>query len=782
MGPSSQLRKMDWDDNDVEVLHLSAPTTANLHPTVATLSPTNAHLQPVRVVSSSKVSGPMVVRARAPHLPSLNNIHPEPVTVRRLSNPAMMMKRVATGIHSVLPTVQTKSKYLQALFAAVVCVCLLWTLWLMLLNAAPNYTVNRIMNTEHFDNGSFWLFVDPPASIFWMTEACLSVVGIGYIVILAKMIMRPRHVVQAPPSPRSSSKLDSSKVASFAAKVVEKVANVDTSSKQRAKLWLKVGDLAFETLLLVQVLEYGSPKVIVAIFTLVVASNALGCALLMFLPFKRMGLLETLVDLMFDMLIAVGCPMLILLYCLSTFNFPRAKLAINFEVFPTGWFEQQASVLADPVQTAVIYKSLKSLRVTSILELFARMGVHSTLFLRLRQLVILIQEPGKQKLRAYPARHRGAASVFVIFAILLLVFVGQSLRTSAIACKPHPECVVNAHRWTFVTSGSLTQCPCIMLIDRDIAPKTYAEWEQPKNLTDKVAQLAARGDLQTLQLTNRYLPVLPDELKRCTEMRHLSLEYTHTQTLPEWINTYTKLEFLHIESKFTSPVVALPDDMFDAMSALTFIHLAGFIPMKRLPSLRGLTNLKSLTLAVFLMLEELPDFDSLHNLERLLITCIPSLNTLPDFSPIQNVKSLILTDRGAWCCNGFISKCNLKDPMCQVHPLWGTPAATCLDPQTAATPATLELIAKFPASVCTGLLYPGSLEGPPTPTIMDPCNGTLYRQCEDPSGVEAMCYNARFMGIACDTNPFPIAMRRRQIELGVGDPCDPAYEAWLGCH
>lgn len=28
------------------------------------------------------------------------------------------------------------------------------------LNVAPNHTVNRVMRTEKFDNGSFWLLVD----------------------------------------------------------------------------------------------------------------------------------------------------------------------------------------------------------------------------------------------------------------------------------------------------------------------------------------------------------------------------------------------------------------------------------------------------------------------------------------------------------------------------------------------------------------------------------------------------------------------------------------------
>eukprot|EP00644_Phytophthora_capsici_P007904 jgi/Phyca11/128580/e_gw1.77.45.1 len=481
--------------------------------------------------------------------------------------------------------------------------------------------------------------------------------------------------------------------------------------------------------------------------------------------------------------------MLVLVYCLSTFNFPRDKYAINHEVFPPGWFEQQASVVADPTQTAVIYKTLKSLRILSALDFFARMGVHITLFLRLRELVTLIQYPWKQQRRVYPRRHRPAAILLVIYACLLLVFVEESVRTSTIACGPHPECVVHARRWTFLERGSLTQCPCLMLIDRDIAPKYYAEWEQPRNVTEKLAQLATRGDLQTIQLTNRYLPVVPDEVRRCTGLKHLyyfpsrTLEYTHTQTLPIWFKELAELEFFHLESKFTSPIVSLPDDMFQDMSSLTFIHFAGFIAIRRLPSFEGLTNLKSLTLAVFLGLDKLPAFDSLRRLERLLVTCVPSLETLPDLAPIKNtLKSLILTDRGTWCCNGFLGECNLKDPMCQVHPLWGTPEATCLpSDHTKATPDTLALIEKFPANVCNGLLFPGSLEGPPSRDTMDPCKGTLYRQCTDPSGAESMCYNARFMGIACDTNPFPIKMRRYQIARGVGDPCNPEYEAWLGC-
>lgn len=87
--------------------------------------------------------------------------------------------------------------------------------------------------------------------------------------------------------------------------------------------------------------------------------------------------------------------MLTVFYCLSTFTFDREKFAINLQVFPAGWFEQGASVVADPVQTAVIYKSLKSLRIMSALDFFPRMGVNTTLCFRLRHVVDLIHSPKK---------------------------------------------------------------------------------------------------------------------------------------------------------------------------------------------------------------------------------------------------------------------------------------------------------------------------------------------------------------------------------------------------
>ncbi|KAG1687256.1 hypothetical protein DVH05_005306 [Phytophthora capsici] len=688
----------------------------------------------------------------------------------------------------------TKTK---GLIAGVVCICQAWTIWLILLNVSPNRTVNHVMRTETFDYGSFWLFIDPSKTLVVMAALGLSIVAAGYLSILVKMIFcvekSTKHI-----STRLTSKINflskvgsslhdavanstRGPVASSTIAFAVSITQPASTASKLIKLGVKFVDLALEVLLLHQMLESGSPVVLIVIFTFIIVSNALSCAVVMFIPYERAPLAEIFVDILFDFLIVVGFPMLVVFYCLSAFSFDRAKLAINLEVFPPGWFEQDALVIADPAETEIIYQTLKTLRIMSTLNLFTRIGVNFTLCFRLWQAAEFIVFPKKLQSSVYPKRNRFAAVVLVVFAIFLVIFVEESVRTSNLACQPHPHCVVNARRWVILERGSLTQCPCLMLVDRDTAPKTYAEWINPLDVTESVAQLASTGDLQTLQLTNRFLPVLPDEMRRCSNLRHLSLEYTHTQTLPLWAKEFTKLEFFHIESKFFSPMVALPDDLFDDMSSLTFIHFAAFIPVVKLPSFKGLTNLKSLTLATFLYLSELPAFDSLHNLERLVLVMLPSLKTLPDLRPLKSLQSFTTFDRGAWCCNGFLNKCELSDPKCGVHPVWGTPAATCLASENQANEATRAITTKFSFSICGPVLQPDADQGTPAEETMAVCRGTMYRQCNRPNEAEAMCYNVRFMGITCAQNRFAIEMRRRQIAQGVGDACDPEIETWLGC-
>ncbi|KAK1938974.1 hypothetical protein P3T76_009049 [Phytophthora citrophthora] len=630
--------------------------------------------------------------------------------------------------------------------------------------------------------------MQPSKTLVVMAALGLSIVAAGYLSVLVKMLLctgKPRKPQLTYPSinkidvlrkvetslhesfSKVEASLHESRVISSTVALAVSLTRSDSSTSKRIKLGLKFVDLAMEVLLLHQMLESGSPIVLIIIFTLVVVGNALSCAAIMFIPYERAPLAEIFVDILFDFLIVVGLPMLVVFYCLSAFTFDRAKLAINIEIFPPGWFEQSASVIADPRETAVIYQALNTLRILSTLNLFTRIGVNLSFCFRLWQVVEFLQRPIKLHSSVYPKRSRFVVVLLALFAISLIIFVEESVRTSSLACRPHPQCAVNARRWTMLESGSLTQCPCLMLVDRDIAPKTYAEWLNPLDVTESVSQLASTGDLQTLQLTNRFLPVLPYELRRCSNLRHLSLEYTHTQTFPDWANEFTKLEFMHIESKFSSPMVTLPDDLFDDMSSLTYVHFGLFIPMVKLPSFEGLTNLKSLILAMFLLLEELPAFDNLHNLELLVLTGLPSINTLPELGSLKNLQSFGALDRGAWCCNGFLHNCDLSDDKCGVHPAWGTPAATCLPVEKQATESTLAIATKFSSSTCGPVLR--STDHTPTEEKMAVCKGTMYRQCNKSNETEAMCYNVRFMGIMCTPVRFLIEMRRRQIAEGVGD-------------
>jgi len=237
----------------------------------------------------------------------------------------------------------------------------------------------------------------------------------------------------------------------------------------------------------------------------------------------------------------------------------------------------------------------------------------------------------------------------------------------------------------------------------------------------------------------------------------------------------------------------LPDDLFDDMSSLTTIHM-GFQPaLTQLPHFGGLSNLQSLTLAIHLSLRELPAFDSLRNLQTLAIIMDPALDSFPDMAPLVSLRSFLTIDRGTFCCNGFrdeddtsVSTCDLNNSFCGVHPLWGTPQAECLALNRTVkrmTPATRTAFDRFAFSVCTGeATKPGDLDEAATPSDMLKCNGTMYRECTmQPGNRTGMCYNPRMMPISCDSSVFPMEMRRRQIQQGVGEPCDPEYEAWLGC-
>lgn len=68
-------------------------------------------------------------------------------------------------------------------------VCMLWTTWLIALTLAPNYTANYLMGTGAYDDGTFWLIIDPEPVLMTLSVVALSLVVFGYVYVLVLMII-----------------------------------------------------------------------------------------------------------------------------------------------------------------------------------------------------------------------------------------------------------------------------------------------------------------------------------------------------------------------------------------------------------------------------------------------------------------------------------------------------------------------------------------------------------------------------------------------------------------
>lgn len=85
---------------------------------------------------------------------------------------------------------QARSAQWSLLF--VILSCVLWTLWLILLTVHPNATINRIMNTESYDSGSFWLLLEPPTATKIVGTLGFALVLAGYGVMALQVLLLQR--------------------------------------------------------------------------------------------------------------------------------------------------------------------------------------------------------------------------------------------------------------------------------------------------------------------------------------------------------------------------------------------------------------------------------------------------------------------------------------------------------------------------------------------------------------------------------------------------------------
>jgi hypothetical protein len=60
-----------------------------------------------------------------------------------------------------------------------------------------------------------------------------------------------------------------------------------------------------------------------------------------------------------------------------------------------------------------------------------------------------------------------------------------------------------------------------VFIDRDPSPRTFEQWMNATDVTDEMRAVATAGKLETVQVINRALPDIPDELRRCKNLKTL---------------------------------------------------------------------------------------------------------------------------------------------------------------------------------------------------------------------------------------------------------------------
>ncbi|KAE9022639.1 hypothetical protein PR001_g13107 [Phytophthora rubi] len=691
----------------------------------------------------------------------------------------------------------------------VVIICIVWTSWLVFLTMAPNEAANLLMNTGDYDNGNFWLINDRAPLVKWTSAIGLAVVDACYVGVVLKLVMFRRAARQNGNdnsrgwNTRLRDAFKCSPKFDRVQKLYADLTGYNAKYRKFFNLCHKVSDLVVQSLVLRRILNQGLPTEMTMGYASFVCVNALSASMNI-LTARNSAFVEVLIDSCFDLIAAVVYPIAVLGYCYKNFNFDRAAYLVNAEVLPDGNFERLARTQADPAEVALFLINFDSLRISGAMDFALSVGLNLSFCYRFFRVVNLeLAQNAKLHMKRRRTSSNGlsikavrpwqrpvprwVALPFVAFSALIVTFTYTAVSKSQAACADYPECVAFSHIW-----NTNNQCPCIMLIDGDRAPRTAQEWNSPRDVTKEVRALAAAGLLQQLQLINRQLMYWPEELRRCTGLRTISLIYTSTAGFPNWAKEFKQLELLHVEGKYGSQnLVTLPSDLFEDMPHLKFLHLGNHHNLVAIPPFDGTPNLRSITFAILLSLTELPSFDKVPELETLLLIHISRVVAVPDLAPLTKLSRFTVFRPNHLCCNGFIGSCNLQDSFCQYDPVFNIPAATCLEPHSplVATTATQRVFQLFQVVVCQKSVAPFAIEAlsdMPSPSRIASCAGVPYRQCEIPgvtsiNGTEGMCYSSRMQVIACNVDPLFIKVRRVEIERGVGPPCDPQEEAWLGC-
>lgn len=714
----------------------------------------------------------------------------------------------------------------------------LWIFTLAYIQVHANEMANAVMNTTYFDNGEFWLLPRPDDSIVISSTVILVLFGIGYTGLVVVMIFFFRVGYQ---EDCSSDTVDSSKATSS---VVEGGTSdlIDPNQAARTNLFQTVlvrirrsisndirdhyytaasdlPKLIFQTTTLVTYLSRGFPTPIVYSYSILLLGNWYVACYRSQRYVADPNLIIARLYYTYDLFFAVFAPLVVLIYFITSFQFNREEFKTKMETIGGASFDTIARLFGDPAEISSFCSAFHYLQISTGSSLFFKSALNLLSFYKWRKIILTLihnyherRLEKERKAQVQPETYSGRKSrskslkaaitrkieaattrkpkigknfaakallslIFFLAGSAIFVYAVGSVRSSEAVCSKFDKCVVVSYQWNF----GAEHCSCLVFANRQTTPRTYAEWLDPEDTTSQLAELAVAGELRIIQIINRALPELPEELRHCHHLEQLILVYTKTLRLPEWMGEFHELEFLHLEGDYTSRrLEIIPAGIFDDMPHLTFIHFGGIPDVEEFPSVSALKNLRYLALAIVSSLRELPSFEGLSKLTSLQIVEATRATTLPSLAPLMSLSYMTLLYRSAVCCNGFmLGACDTTSFQCLPRAGEKYPVTCTSDRIPAEDKALVE---RLPTKAICQNSFTLDLEAaaPSKYTSDDLCGGVLFKECSL-GGVQGICYNMRMMVITCAILPDYINMRKLQIERGVGDPCDPSIEAWLGC-
>ncbi|TMW57752.1 hypothetical protein Poli38472_014355 [Pythium oligandrum] len=474
---------------------------------------------------------------------------------------------------------------------------------------------------------------------------------------------------------------------------------VSHDGKHRKNLLFEIIEVVIQTITLHELLSDGLHQSLIILYVSLMVINCVCCFYHITCAWKQHAYDKLVTDAMLDIVFAVVFPAVVLVQAVRAYRTDLRAMQIRQKFFPAQPYGRRARIYSDPGQINSFTAAFDNLRITSPLDVVAKIGFNLLTCLRWRRIALTLRaKRRKDNTGAQNAPNKGknhgigpvipnlspckdnlevqvsyrpipsyVGILFLLYGALAATYTYGALSMSNLACAPYATtCVLYAYQWS--PSGEASLCPCLVFIERDMSP-SIRTWLSLSDLSQNLSLLAEAGMLRTVQVMNRGMNyALPKHLMQCSDIRHLILINTDVEELPEWmVYAFPKLEYLHIEGQPRGNcITSLPDKLFSGMPTLRTLSLSRH-RVFTVPPFDGLVSLRTMYLGDVPFIPELPPLEPLHHLQTLGLVQIRNLAYLPELSSLAPTLRSVYIQYAPLCCSGFLSEGNTSYPGCSTY-------------------------------------------------------------------------------------------------------------------